>query len=255
MATSDNTGADAPGQTPDRAQLEEMLRESFKGRPVEDVWRDIRQIFLNRVIKKAQASLGDENPFICQDDPQTTIFRVHQALTIFERILNTQPDSTGNLMLTLDCNEVSGLQYLLQGIRDALLEAAEALTGPERFDEDDAALCKDFAQLSAEQQATITDLMDDIIVGKDGPGAVDVSAARLVLARFDAAVNDLSAEECAEELKQKYIFDVNFEMTPEIPGDDVYCVAKKWSLKGLRRALAIEKFHEAITFDLEGADG
>ena len=75
-------------------------------------------------------------------------------------------------------------------------------------------------------------------------------AARIVLARFEAAAETLSADECAKEL-HGHLWDVAFDMTPETPGDG-YIVSKKWTLKGLRFEVAREKFMESITCNTEG---
>jgi hypothetical protein len=108
-----------------------------------------------------------------------------------------------------------------------------------------------FARLSDDQQETIAILINDIVEENVNPVNVATrDAARIVLARFEAAAETLSDDECAAELA-RYMTDVAFNMTPEVPGD-IYIVTKKWTLKGLRFEHAREKFMESITCNVEG---
>ena len=84
----------------------------------------------------------------------------------------------------------------------------------------------------------------------------DVSdAARIAFARFESAAEQLTADECVEELQGR-LFSVGLAKKPELCSDlqGNYTVSKVWTLTGLRYALAKERFFESITCDVEEED-
>ena len=70
-------------------------------------------------------------------------------------------------------------------------------------------------------------------------------SARIVLARFEAEAEKLSAEEAAAALNA-YEFNVLFDVV-----DGAYIVSHDWTLKGLRHVLARERFFESVTCNTE----
>jgi hypothetical protein len=61
----------------------------------------------------------------------------------------------------------------------------------------------------------------------------------------------MTDEECAAELA-KYEIDVVYNMTQEIQGYAEWVTSHRWTLLGLRHALAREKFIESVTCNIEG---
>lgn len=97
-----------------------------------------------------------------------------------------------------------------------------------------------------------TKTIESIIADKSVMPKGQLSALEL-LAKYDRECAQMSEAKCAKELAG-YQYDVHRDLsvTDEMQPGDPYAVSHGWTLKGLRRALAKERFLEEIMFDDDG---
>ncbi len=182
--------------------------------------------------------------------------KIDSLLAIVEEHLHDQVCSNGEEVH--DGAYYAGLELSVQAAREAAQSLSEALEGCGTAKATDPELFQNLARLTPDQREIVEHLVYDIASKEVRPvNVATAESARIALARFEAEVADLAPEQCASGLAA-YDFDVAMEMTSPrgvdmCPGQPGYVVSHPWTLKGLRFALARERFLETITCNVEVA--
>lgn len=146
--------------------------------------------------------INTDPDFSDMEQLQTTVYNAVNTIAVMEKLVEDPPNGGQEISFTLE--EYTGLQVILAGAKAALNHVANVV-----IDLEDLQLRKQkkadkaLSGLSPEQLELITSLASDMATDEVNPVTLATKdSVRMTMARFQAACEDLSDEECEEEIRR-----------------------------------------------------